>query len=399
MNELRKELLFMDMNGIKPNYSELARRHHIDRRTVKKYHEGYEGKPLHHNKGSCLDKHKDVIRNKVNLPGSTIKGTYKFVQEQDKTIGSYSNFKKYVRKRNLKEAKENNAIHPRYETEYGLQLQFDWKEDIKMTSKFGIEYEFNIFSATLSASRLRYFAYSKTKTREDVERCLIETFRFMSGIPKELLTDNMSSIVNISKNVFVPEFLAFAKDMNTTPKHCKKRSPETKGKVESQNRFMSWLIPYNHEFENEAELTSILKKITLEINKEVNETTGVSPLLLFEKEKEYLQPLPRKEILDSYLFDVKSAKVSNGFLVYYQGSQYSVPPEFINKTVKLRVIENKLHIYYNNNLIALHEISDQKINYLKEHYQEGMALKFHYSMEDVEALAKKNLEIFKNLTK
>lgn len=399
MNELRKELLFMDMNGIKPNYSELARQYHMDRRTVKKYHLGYEGKPLHHNKESRLDKHKELIQNKVNLPGSTIKGTYKYVQEQDKAIGTYNNFKKYVRKNNLKVSKKAKSIHPRYETEYGHQLQFDWKEDIKLVSKSGIEFQFNVFSVILSASRLHYFAYSKTKTREDVERCLIETFRFLGGTPKEILTDNMSSIVNISKKAFVREFIAFTKDMNVIPKHCKKRTPETKGKVESQNRFMSWLIPYDHEFDSEEELILILKKITLEVNKEVNETTGVSPLLLFEKEKEYLQPLPRKEVLDSYLFDVKLATVSNGFLVYYQGSEYSVPPEFINKTVKLRVIENKLHIYYNNDLIALHEISEKKINYQEKHYKEGLALKFNSSLEDVEEMAKKNLAIFNNLTK
>ena len=156
---------------------------------------------------------------------------------------------------------------------------------------------------------------------------------------------------------------------------------------------MSWLIPYNHEFETEEELIEILKKIVIKVNKEKSETTGVAPLLLFEKEKEYLQPLPCKEILDSYLFDVKLAKVSNGFLVYYQGSQYSVPPKFINKTVKLRVIENKLHIYYNNELIALHTISNQKINYLEEHYKEGLALKFNSSSEAMEEMAKKKITI------
>ena len=388
----------MDMNEMKPNYAELARKHEIDWRTVKKYHEGYEGKSKHRNKKSKLDKYADEIRNKINLPGATIKGTHKFFEDIDEKIGTYSNFKKYVKKKKLRELKEENTIHPRYETEYGEQMQFDWKEDIKMISKSGEEFIFNVFSSVLSRSRLRYFAYSKTKTREDVERCLVETFRFMGGVPKELLTDNMSSIVNISEKKFTSEFLTFAKDMNVIVKHCKVRSPETKGKVESQNRFMSWLIPYNHEFETEEELIEILKKIVIKVNKEKSETTGVAPLLLFEKEKEYLQPLPCKEILDSYLFDVKLAKVSNGFLVYYQGSQYSVPPKFINKTVKLRVIENKLHIYYNNELIALHTISNQKINYLEEHYKEGLALKFNSSYEAMEEMAKKNLEALNALT-
>lgn len=58
---------------------------------------------------------------------------------------------------NLKKNKQNNKFHPRYETEFGKQLQFDWKEGIKMFNKPGEIFEFNIFSSTLGASRLHVF--------------------------------------------------------------------------------------------------------------------------------------------------------------------------------------------------------------------------------------------------
>lgn len=60
-------------------------------------------------------------------------------------------------------------------------------------SKHGELYEFNIFSATLSWSRLHIFIYSINKTKADVERCLMHVFKYIGGIPKELLTDNMKS--------------------------------------------------------------------------------------------------------------------------------------------------------------------------------------------------------------
>ena len=44
LNKLKQELMIMKTNNIKPNYSELARLHKCDRRTVKKYDNGYEGK-------------------------------------------------------------------------------------------------------------------------------------------------------------------------------------------------------------------------------------------------------------------------------------------------------------------------------------------------------------------
>lgn len=57
---------------IKPNYSELARIHECDRRTVKKYDEEYDEKPKHRSINSRLDKYKNEISDKLDLPGSTI---------------------------------------------------------------------------------------------------------------------------------------------------------------------------------------------------------------------------------------------------------------------------------------------------------------------------------------
>lgn len=68
----------MKTNNIKPNYSELARLHNYDRGTVKKYDNGYEGKSTTRDKESRLDKYKEEIKTKLELPGSTIKGTYEF---------------------------------------------------------------------------------------------------------------------------------------------------------------------------------------------------------------------------------------------------------------------------------------------------------------------------------
>ena len=96
---------------------------------------------------------------------------------------------------------------------------------------------------------------------------------------------------------------------------------------------MSWLIPYNGEFETEEELIKIIEKINLEIIKQINETIGTSPILLFQKEKEYLKPLPTNKILNSYLYDTVTIKVSNESLFYFKGSKYSIPIKFINQTV------------------------------------------------------------------
>ena len=391
IEKIKQELLIMKTLNIKPNYSELSRIYKIDRRTIEKYNNGYCREHIKIIRKSRLDDLKKEIKEKLELPGITITGLYQYFSK-DKDIGTYSNFYKYIKKHKLK-PKKNNKVHLRFETDMGKQLQFDWKEDIQMISKHGEIFEFNILSSTLGASRLHIFVYSRFKTRIDVQRCLIKTFKYIGGLPEELLTDNMSSIVNIKTGEFSNEFKAFIKDIGINAKKCKPRHPFTKGKDESANRFMSWLVPYNHEFEDEEELIKIIKAINLKVNRQVNSTIGVAPIILFNKEKEYLKPLPNHKIMEQYLITTKQIKISKESLFYYKGKRYSVPNKYIEHTLTLQEENNKLYVYYNKELITIHDISEKNINYKEEHYIEGLSnILKNKTQDQIESLAKKNLE-------
>lgn len=396
IEKIKGELSIFRCLNMKPNYSELSRKYGVSRQTIAKYDKGFTKKETR-NRTSKLDQYKEEIEEKLNLPGSTITGVYKFFYSKDNTIGCRSNFDYYVRKNKLK-TKNKSSVHPRFETKPGEQLQFDFKEDISMVSKHGEIFDFNIFSTTLGYSRMHKFTYSKTKTREDVFRCLIETFKYYGGVPEALLTDNMSSIVNTNTYKFVEEFKQFSKDFNFKARKCKVRKPETKGKVESSNRFISRLIPYNGEFETEEELIEIINKLTDDVNNENNQTTGVRPIMLLAKEKEYLSPLPRKEIIESYLNFMKPCTVYKDSMIYYKGKRYSVPHKFIDKTLKVRDLDNKLYIYNNTELIRIHQLSKKNINYCEEDYKNIMLEKLHYKdNNEVEAFAMHNLGLLDNL--
>ena len=232
-----------------------------------------------------------------------------------------------------------------------------------MTSKYGETIDFNIFSATLGYSRFHLFIYSKSKTTEDFIRCTIESLKRLGGIPNHILTDNMTAIVSIkngtkSKNY---KIVQFEKDLGLKIKLCKVRSPQTKGKDESSNRFVSWLLPYDGKFENEADLINIINTINIQCNRQINRTTNIPPVSLFSKEKEYLSPLPNSILLDSYIEGVITQVVPSTLLVSYKGSGYSLPPQFINKRVKLVPIDNKLYIYYNDSLVTVHHLSSNPL--------------------------------------
>lgn len=348
-----------------------------------------------------LDKYANLIKEKLEIPGCNMKAVYQFIKlNVDANIKSYSNFRKYVSKHpELSKVKDNTA-HVLFETDYGVQLQFDWKGPIKLHLKDGTEISFSIFSSTLSASRFHVYIYSNFMTREHVERCLIETFETIGGVPKECLTDNMSSIVNYANYEFVPEFKAFSKDMGFVPHHCKVRHCFTKGKDESCNRFMNWLLPYDYELSSEDELIEIIKKLNKEINKEVNQMTNMPPVSLFEKEKEYLQPLPKQDIINSYLDTLVAAKVDCTQLFYYKGIRYSVPKKYINQTIKIKEFDNKLFVYYNKELITTHDISSKLVNYKPEHYVEGLSQSMpNKPIDEIEELARHNLELLGKFSK
>lgn len=171
------QLKILKLSNIKPNFSKLAREYDIDRRTVKKYYDGYEGKPAHRDKSSKLDKYKQPIAQKLQIKGSNVKAVYEFIiDEVDENIGTYSNFNKYVLSNNLR-PKADTKGHPRYETAPGIQAQVDWKEDIKIANCYGEIFTFQVFDYKLGYSRYLIFIYKLYKTRQDVIDCLIASFK------------------------------------------------------------------------------------------------------------------------------------------------------------------------------------------------------------------------------
>ena len=79
---LQGQLTILKSMNIKPNFSELAREYDLDRRTVKKYYEGYEGKSKTRNKSSRLDQYYIEIKEKLAINGVTINGVYQYFKDK-----------------------------------------------------------------------------------------------------------------------------------------------------------------------------------------------------------------------------------------------------------------------------------------------------------------------------
>ncbi len=274
----------------------------------------------------------------------------------------------------------------------GVQAQVDWKEDVTLHNRYGEAFTFQVFDYKLGYSRYPVFIYKLYKTRQDVFDCLIASFKATGGVPKEILFDNMSSVVDRDGNRanISNQMRAFAKDMGFEIKLCKPRHAFTKGKVEALNKFLAWLIPYENEFETEEELIDILTRTNAKIRERICDETGVSPILLWQKEKEYLQPLPSDKVIEQYLSHDRQTTVRKDSMVTYKKNKYSVPAEFIGKPVRLKIIQDSLQIYYSTDLICSHKLSDKKLNYKREHYLQLLS-EYMKNEDDISALADKNL--------
>lgn len=313
--------------GLKPNFSEVGRRYGLDRHTVARYwNEGGDVDDGRCSRPSGFDAHSALIAEKAAMPGATKKAVHEYLLHRcgGRPIPGYGAFTHYCRRHDIAfDGGGRPEPHPRYETPPGRQLQFDWKEDLRMTSRRGEPFEFNVFSATLGCSRMHKFVYSRTRTRDDLLACWLATILFFGGVPEEWLTDNMSAIVAFDgrRRVKSERVLRFAKEAGFELQLCKPLTPETKGKDESANRFLNRLAIYDGDFEDEDDLIGIIAHIESRSNAEPNETTGLPPAALFMKEKEYLRPIGNVALLERMVGEVKTQVVPSTMLVRAAGRE------------------------------------------------------------------------------
>lgn len=346
----------------------MARIMGCDPRTVKRYLEGNEPKKKRKVlKESKLDKFKEIIISKLEI-GCTSMAIFKFIQKDGYT-GSYSLVADFVQKHKEEQIKKATI---RFETAPGLQAQVDWKENLKMISKHGEIFEVNIFLMVLGYSRTKFVKLTSDKTQKTLFECMNEAFKYFGGIPKEIVFDNMATVVdransrigNVKLNT---KFLQYSKDIGFNPITCRIYRPQTKGKVESLAKLVDRLQVYNNEFETYEELDKIVKMFMKEINNEISQGINQKPVERLEKETKYLLPLPNQEILNAYTTSPKEYKVSKESMITYKGQKYSVPTYLIGKLVSVKETNEYIHIYYTSNLVTKHKKSKKFLNYQKEH--------------------------------
>lgn len=394
-----------EVNHLKPNLCRLSRELACDRRTIKKYLDGYK-KPVTRAKSSKIDAYHEKITELLSDDCIQIfeykQNLWRFLTDNHGLDCSESAFRRYISKFPELDAyfrKSNNKVASqslmRYETGPGEQAQLDWKESINFTLSTGEIMEINIFVLILSYSRFRIFKLSLMKTQDVLLNFLTESFEALEGVPKVLLTDNMKTVMDdprteYSKGKINNRFANFAKDFDFELKPCIAGRPYTKGKVETTMKLLEEIKAYNGLLDYQ-ELHELVAKINNRVNAKYHQGSGTIPMLAFKKEKDHLSELPDSKIRGHYKITNANHKVNKSSLFSFRSNMYSVPPEYIGKTVRVQVYANQLHVYYSTKLIAVHHLTNQKLNYQESDYLQITRKTFRFGDDKIREIAKDNL--------
>ncbi|MDC4239896.1 IS21 family transposase [Clostridium tertium] len=406
--DLHKLKVIMEVNNLKVNKSQISRELGVDARTVGKYLNGYV-KPTTRNRKSPIDDFKPIIQSLLSEESIQVfyykRVLWQYLKDNHGLDCAQSSFRRYISNnvefndyfKCRKKGYISNKSTMRFETDKGQQAQLDWKENIDFVLNTGEVININIFVLILSYSRFRIYRLSLEKTQDILFSFLNESFEAFGGVPKELLTDNMKTVMDQPRTAYQSgkvnnRFQQFADDYGFKVRPCIAGRPNTKAKVEAPMKLLDEIRAYNGTL-NFDELHELISKLNNRINGTCHTSTGKIPVLHLEKEKDFLLDLPTEQIRNRYSIITTSVKVNRQSMISYKSNQYSVPPEYINKKLKLQVYDNQLHLYYNTNLVTIHEIKNQKLNYHDNHYLQISYLTFKNSKYEMNEIAKNNLKM------
>lgn len=189
----------------------------------------------------------------------------------------------------------------RFETEPGHQMQADWA-----TMGHGGD-KLKVFIATLGWSRVAYVEFCDDERVETLIRCHENAFLAFGGVPREVLYDNVRTVV-IERNTygrgvhrFHAGFIDYARHAGVLPRLCQPYRPKTKGKVE---RFIGYLkrsfwVPFVASMrqaglkpDKHAANAAVGRWLREVANARVHATTCEVPAERLAIEAPLLQPLP-----------------------------------------------------------------------------------------------------------
>lgn len=236
----------------------------------------------------------------------------------------------------------------------GETCQFDWSHEYVVLN--GVLQTIKVAHFRLAYSRRMFLAAYPRETQEMVFDAHIRAFTCFGGAPKRMIYDNLKTVVDAifagKERQFNRRFLTLANHYMFEPVACTPESGWEKGQVENQvGNVREWLFTPTPRFESFAELNAWLALRCEELaGRRHPEQTGRTIADCFIEEKPLL--IPVKAVFDGYV--EKTLRVSSTCLIKVDHNRYSVPAEWSNRVVSLRITADRLRIVSENQIVAEH---------------------------------------------
>lgn len=221
----------------------------------------------------------------------------------------------------------------------GQQLQVDFGE--KWLKNVGSG-RTKVYTAAFVLAHSR-FKYAELQSRPyaatDLVRACHHCFRYMGGIPQELVFDQ-DSIVCVAENagdiIHTYEFEKLRQECKLSIYMCRGADPESKGKIESTVKYVKGNFLENRLYVDDDILnSSCLDWLERTANAKIHGTTKRVPAEVFAEEREHLRPLALcAETHGATL--CRTVRKDNTIL--YDSNRYSVPLGTYNRQKEVCIV-------------------------------------------------------------
>ena len=283
--------------------TEIARELGIDRRTVYRWIKSgdldrelspatvtYGPRPAVPHK---LDPYKAIIRQRLeDNPELTAVRLLAEIRAAG-SPGGYTQLKEYVGRIRPKPPPDPVV---RFETPPGKQAQVDFSH---VRFSWGKRYALLV---VLGYSRHMWLQFYPRQDMRTLFVGLEAAFRFFGGVPRELLFDQMKSVITQDlrgeggRLIENAEFLRFCAHWGFRPRACRPYRAKTKGKVERPIHYVKQSFVYGREFLGDSDLNArAFRWLETVANVRIQRTIREQPIVRFERdERALLRPLPSR---------------------------------------------------------------------------------------------------------
>lgn len=317
------------------------------------------------NKTSYFDPYHDQIKQWLDKKVSHLR-IYELLKESYGITRTYDSLCKYIQKQfpRLPEAFGVQVTGPGEEAE--VDFGYAGLQPVNTPSESLVRGKTWILVVKLCHSRTRFHQITYDQKVTTLTAGITAAFEYFGGVPRRLKVDNLKAAILKNQHYdleYNQSFLEWANHYGCVVNPCTPYSPEQKGKVEAEVKYVLNNFFVERTFTDRIDLVNKLYCWTTDYaNRKVHSVTRQIPWdVLLQTERAALLSLPETPYTT---FEQAERTVGKNCHLFFKNNYYSAPAYLVGKIVTIRFMDNLLRIIYQGEEVACHAISPEIGKYI-----------------------------------